>query len=331
MNHPGTILSAKCIQELQARYKAKHPITLRAYAKLLQETPPDFTPTPCQKICVMWDKSIDQGEHIAIKDAPMAYRLALQFLLTQDPSYAAKSIQIITAWMNACTTCTGDNQQLSASWSQTLFARTLELLRYTYKDFPTTLIPRYMAWMNAVMLPAINKPITWTFQAGPIKDLYTNWHASILECKIQYAILINDTTAFKTCIGDFKKMVQVIIKLPYYLANETLYRDHMHGCMSLASLTHVAEIAYHQGVDLYSDLLKNAIEASAKISLGEIPPSLPQPIQKASYWPYAWSIAYNHYVNRKNIPMPNTKRLLDQHPVDYSWLMSSSTALTHSR
>ena len=185
--------------------------------------------------------------------------------------------------------------------------------------------------------PAINKPITWKFQINKEKneyDTYTNWHCAILEARLQVALLKDDIKSVQACFDMYKRILPEIIEAPFKLCNETIYRDVMHGCMSLGSLVNIAEIAWHQGCDLYAfdnSLLRDAIEATAAVCTGEVPAGLPVPVlNKVQYWPYCWYIAYHHYVGRCKQGMPKTKVLIAKHPVDYSWLFSSSCALTHA-
>jgi hypothetical protein len=307
---------------------------MKALAKLDGETPIVHTCKPVAKVCVMWNGS-KQGEEIALNDGPMAYRYVLKYILTGETHFADKALDIIDTWMNICTECTGDNAQLSASWSQVNFARSLELLSFLYKSERTKVVKaKYIKWYDKVMLPAINKPITWKFQTKQGYDTYTNWHCAILEARLQIALLKDDLKSCNECFAMYKDILTEIIEPPFNLCNETIYRDVMHGCMSLGSLVNVAELAWHQGCDLYSlndNLLRKAVEATAAVCNGKIPEGLPVPsLNKVQYWPYAWYIAYNHYVNRCKQPMPNTKDLIEKHPVDYSWLFSSSCALTHT-
>ena len=339
IKHPATIISLQTIESMKQRIKDKHPQTLKALAKLDGETPSTHTCKPVNKICVMWNGD-KQGEEIALNDGPMAYRYILKYILTGESQFAEKAIDIINKWIDVCTECTGDNAQLSSSWSQVNFARSLELLLFLNKSDKSDksnklerMKERYIKWYDKVMLPAINKPITWKFQTKQGYDTYTNWHCAILEARLQVALLKDDVKGVNECFDLYKRILVEIIETPFNLCNETIYRDVMHGCMSLGSLVNIAEMAWHQGCDLYSynnNLLKNAIEATAAICDGKIPAGLPvQSLNKVQYWPYAWYIAYNHYVNRCKQAMPNTSKLITKYPVDYSWLFSSSCALTH--
>jgi hypothetical protein len=329
MKHPATLMSDHCINALKSRVQSGNVMTKRALAKLQQET--TYKPRPVTKVCVMWNGE-KTGENIALEDGPNAYRYTLLYLITSEPDYAEKAISILNEWITTCKECTGDNAQLTSSWSQVNFARTVELLKYYYPPAITkhNIYEKYIKWFDRVMAPALNKPITWKFTNG---DTYTNWHCSVLEARMQIALLRDNMTLFNESVSQFRVILPEIIEQPYKLCNETLYRDVMHGCMSLGSLVNVAELAWHQGVNLYATnnyLLKDAIEATAAVCMGDYKPEqFPTPLNKVQYWPYGWYIAYNHYNKRLKQNMPKTKALIDKHPVDYSWLFSCSCALTH--
>ncbi len=325
MKHPCTTLCATDISRLQDEYKSG--TYKRWFKKLFAETPVEHQPRPCKRVCVMWDKSCKDGENICLEDGPMAYRFALMYVITNDSKFAEKSLDIITAWVRTCKECTGDNQQLSASWSQTNFARAMELLM-TYPRTGGVKIA-YLEWYTRVMEKCVMKRIEWSFKNG---DAFTNWHCAVLECRMQIAILRDAQSAFTECVELYKSILDVIIEKPWNLPNETVYRDFMHGCMSIGSMVNICETAYHQGVDLYKlrdNLLCKVVEASAAIVLGEVPRDLPQALQKVQYWPYGWYTARNHFVCRKNLVMKYTTMLIKKFPVDYSWLFHCCTALTH--
>lgn len=329
--HPATLMSEDCIISLLSRVQMGDALIKRAIAKLEQETPLSFKARPIKRVCVMWTGK-KEGENIALEDGPMAYRLVLLFLITKKPEYAEKAIYILNEWINNCQECTGDNAQLTSSWSQVNFARSIELLSfyYTASIAKYNIKEKYLKWFDKVMAPAINKPITWKFTNG---DIYTNWHCSVLEARMQIALLRDDQKTFNESVSQFKVILPEIIEQPYKICNETLYRDVMHGCMSLGSLVNVAELAWHQGINLYecnNFLLRDSIEATAAICMGDYKPeAFPVTLNKVQYWPYAWYIAYKHYNKRLGHQMPKTKALISKHPVDYSWLFSCSCALTH--
>jgi Alginate lyase len=96
------------------------------------------------------------------------------------------------------------------------------------------------------------------------------------------------------------------------LAQETC-RDFGHTFYGLAAMINAAEIARHQGIDLYGEEAKRittAMEFHAAFVLGK---PIPQwlgggrlNIRAGS----TWEIAYNHYHNRLGMKLPETEKLI---------------------
>lgn len=83
--------------------------------------------------------------------------------------------------------------------------------------------------------------------------------------------------------------------------------------MGLAALINAAEIAYHQGLDLYAEFterITTAMEFHADIILGSPwPTGLCQDSLNISV-SQTWEIAYNHYHNRIGKTLPQTEKLI---------------------
>ena len=90
------------------------------------------------------------------------------------------------------------------------------------------------------------------------------------------------------------------------LCQETC-RDLRHVQHGFGGLIQTAEIAWHQGVDLYSERgnrLLTGLEFYAKYVLGaQVPPNLCKGVLSSTDAMPSWEIAYNHYNHRMNLPM----------------------------
>jgi hypothetical protein len=102
-------------------------------------------------------------------------------------------------------------------------------------------------------------------------------------------------------------------------------RDLWHAQMGIAPLVASAEIAWHQGVDVYShanNRLLTAVEWHAPFILGDTagwPTAFssterqyrggPAPGVRGDIWPYH-ELVFNHYHRRLGLPAPQTGRLL---------------------
>lgn len=92
-------------------------------------------------------------------------------------------------------------------------------------------------------------------------------------------------------------------------------RDLLHSEMAFASAINTAEIAWHQGIDLYSldaKRLTAFMEFNSSLRLGntnEISSLYSNGLTPRGLAP-TYEIAYNHYHNRKGIYLPNTNKLI---------------------
>lgn len=99
--------------------------------------------------------------------------------------------------------------------------------------------------------------------------------------------------------------------LPGYTAETA--RDFGHVEESFASEINAAEMAWHQGIDVYTPQAKRLttfMETESKLRLGERPPES----MTAKLIPYGlvgtFEVAYNHYANRMGIALPNTLQIV---------------------
>lgn len=134
---------------------------------------------------------------------------------------------------------------------------------------------------------------------------------------------LDDRAAFDSQIEELRRQITHYI----YADGQTLEtpRDLWHAQMGMAPLVASAEIARHQGVDLYSyadNRLLTGVEWHIPFLLGDTAgwPQVfsstekkyeggPPPGKRAELWPF-YELVYNHYHNRAGLPTPNTLRLL---------------------
>ena len=200
-------------------------------------------------MCALHVGAAAGGARGAVRRA-QAWAHALWYSITRDERFARSAVAIVLAWCEACTACTGDNRQLEAAWSQCCFARALELLKAEWPGIAATgALPRYLAWFDRVMAPALRAPITWKINGG---DAASNWHAAVAEALMQVAVLRDDARAFDAAVAEFRRILPIIIK-PSGFGNEVL-RDLKHAQMAQGSLLQICEIAWAaRGLDLYRE------------------------------------------------------------------------------
>ncbi len=92
-------------------------------------------------------------------------------------------------------------------------------------------------------------------------------------------------------------------------------RDLGHVDASFISTMNTAEIAWHQGIDLYTPMaarLTAFMEMQARLRLGEAPPeSVKEPLLALGTGPGAYEMAYDRFHNAMGLDLPGTLRFLD--------------------
>ena len=92
-------------------------------------------------------------------------------------------------------------------------------------------------------------------------------------------------------------------------------RDLGHTDMAIGAAINVAEMAWHQGIDIYSIFEERYTafsELQAKLRLGyTLPNTLYGGVVSPTTMHATWEILYNHYHNRRGIELPFTKQLIN--------------------
>ena len=157
-----------------------------------------------------------------------------------------------------------------------------------------------------------------------------NWGAIVNRCRIACAIFLEDKELYQAAVNYFLG-ANDNGALPNYVAAsgqcQETGRDQGHTQLGLGALCETCEMAWSQGTDLWGALdnrLMKGMEYTARYNLGydvpfetwtdctglyndwTEPGSMGRGVIRSVY-----DLAYNHYVGRKGLKMPYTKKILD--------------------
>ncbi|MCR5180200.1 MAG: alginate lyase family protein [Bacteroidaceae bacterium] len=156
-----------------------------------------------------------------------------------------------------------------------------------------------------------------------------NWGAVVNRCRMACAIFLKDSTLYKASI-DYFLHANDNGALPHYVGPtgqcQETGRDQGHAQLGLGMLCDICELAWQQGDDLWGALdnrLMKGIEYSARYNLGYDVPfeqwtdctglyndwKVPGAMGRGKLWSI-YEKPYNHYVKRKGLKMPYTKKVL---------------------
>ena len=274
--------------------------------------------------------SSSQDADVSRGDATAAYTQALLWYFTDDATYAARSIAILNSWagLQAFTAGT-DQDRLQAGWIGAVLAPAAEIMRL-YPGWTPGEIGRVQAMFKRAFYPQLNTA--------------SNWNGNVDLTQIDALLAI---AVFNEDEGEFNRgLARLNARSPAYfyltadgpkpqpiagdggdpqkfwfnpakwidgLTQESCRDNGHHAQFALGSALHASEVAWHQGVDVYSGnqarytaaMELMAAQFLAGSMLGVSRNDVATPDRYAT-----WEVGYTHYHNRAGVDLPNTRRLI---------------------
>lgn len=257
-----------------------------------------------------------------VKDGTAAYTMALQWYVERDKAYAEKAIEIMNDWACTLDSVVNHNRQLKVGTGGVKYLNAAEILKHSYPDWKDEDRKKFEDMVMEKLYPVIKD---WTPRYNG------NWDAANGQTLMCIGIFMDRRDIFDAACrmmldGDSNGAIK-----NYYRPNgqcQESGRDQHHVQMGLGFMGCVAEIAWHQGVDLYGafdNRLYNAFEYTARYMNGE-----EVPYEKYVTW-YGrpvfgdtiaegfrdrpmpvWERVYRHYHGRKGMEMPYTRKMIEK-------------------
>ncbi|MFI6347219.1 alginate lyase family protein [Streptomyces sp. NPDC050560] len=334
-NHPGVLLSKDQLDTVRDRVDDGKQPWLRAYLTMRDSKygALDYRANPFTTVQCPPDTRPGHGCVEEREDAVAAYTQALLWYITREKAHAAKAEEIMDAWSARVRRHTDGNAGLQAAWSGSTWARAAEIVRHTGAGWPRARVDRFAAMLRTAYQPEVTKPVP---------DYNGNWDLAMTDAAVGIAVFLDDHDAFDRALDRFRARVPAYFylssdgKLPktvpgsssrtpdeirkYWFGQDTFTdglaqescRNFMHVGYSLAATGHIAETAWHQGVDLYSgvkDRLAAALEFHARYQLGaKAPARLCGGKVERTMGPDV-EVPLNHLKNRAGVSLPETEKL----------------------
>lgn len=354
-NHPGVLVSRAQLDKARSRVQAGQQPWKSAYDAMRDSPLASLSRTPAPRAVVECGPSSNPNNGCSEEreDALAAYTQALLWYLTRDDRHARKAIQVLDAWSAVIKDHTNHNARLQTGWAGASFARAAELMKHTYGGWAQA--DRFARVLREVYLPEIRN-------GGGCTN--GNWELIMMDAAIGIAVFLDDRAAFDKAVGIWRGRVPGYVYLTsdgsrpkapstcpakdtqaeivaYWhgqtrfvdgLAQETC-RDFGHTGWGLQAAAHVAETAWHQGVNLYreaQDRLTKAAYFHANHELGAAVPSwLCGGSVKRGLGPTT-EVVVNHYRNRLGVQMDTSQRYTEsRRPAGASYFYGWET-LTHA-
>jgi hypothetical protein len=265
-------------------------------------------------------------------DMEAVYALARMWYFTGNAAYAQKAHDILISWATTNTTFDGNEAGLAMGDYAYRFAGGADILRGTWSGWTsadTTTVQNYFAnvlWPNCQS----NNNVTGPCNKGDIE----------MEAGIAIAVFCDDTTKFNHIVNMFRTYhgAGVTDTLPTGQLGES-GRDAGHAFGALNAMAWTAEVAYKQGVDLFSELDNRLLACGEYFSRNTYTTDNPYIPFGTIDWqwlnnaagPYggdreAFYILQNAYKNRKGLPTPWIDRKLQEDTLDGANWMYARTA-----
>jgi hypothetical protein len=253
-------------------------------------------------------------------DMSAVYNLAQMWYFTGNTAYAQKAHDILLSWATTQTSFSGQEMDLSLGDYAVCYVGGADILRATWPgwtDADTTTVKNYF---ENVTWPATLAGFNTT---GP-----ANKGMLYLEAGIAVAAFCDDVDKFNHCIDVYRTSPAsgLLNTLPTGEMGET-GRDEGHADGTLAGMAVISEIAWKQGIDLYSEQDNRLLacgEYYARNSLVFDSPFVPFGTIDYTYYANAayyntadrstFAIIQNAYKTRKGLPTPWIDLKLPQQP-----------------
>jgi Alginate lyase len=353
--HPGVLVSKAQLDTAKARVNAGTQPWKQAYDAMRASDYASLSRTPKPRAVVECGPSSNPNHGCTDErgDALAAYTQALLWYITNDRRHGDKAVQLMDAWSAVLTDHTGHNARLQTGWAGASFARAAEIIKYTFPSWPQA--NRFATLLREVYLPEIRN-------GGGCTN--GNWELIMMDAAVGIAVHLDDRAAFDKAVGIWRGRVPGYIyqstdgsrpKAPstcpgkdtqeeivdYWqgqsrfedgLAQETC-RDFGHTGWGFAAMAHVAETAWHQGVDLYAEARDRMMDASyfhVRYELGAAVPSWLCGGSVDKGLGATTEVLVNHYRNRLNLPMDTSQRYTEsKRPAGANYFLAWET-LTHA-
>ncbi|MEX0685307.1 MAG: alginate lyase family protein [Balneolales bacterium] len=302
----------------------------------------DHEPQPFQHYI---DPAAHQGspgdimQPILRADSEAAYGSALHWVVTRDEAHAKKAIEILNAWswkIESIHPWEDGPLSTSYNWPRMMYAA--DIIRKTYDGWSEE---------DQEQFARVLRSIVWPGSAGRAidKDNKNNWRSHAVHNRLTIAVYLEDEEWFSEAIFILKDQIASYC-YPSGQSIETV-RDMYHSQMGIGAMVTAAEIAWNQGVDVYSYLnnrLLRCVEWHIPHIMGLENADWPDTFDSPFYAPdnqridgdyvvkwerrvpvrrgrfdqpravgralHFYEIVHNHYHNRKGLDTPNTEKML---------------------
>jgi hypothetical protein len=319
--HPGSVVGQAELDVVKAKLAAGEEPWTRALGRLRGlAVAGRFDTAPRSEA--------DQKEH-----ARQAYANALVWATTGDDAAARRGIAILNVWGRTFTgyvPAEGQNL-LVAGWIGALLAPAAEILR-DHPDWKPADRERVKRMFTTAFAPALTQMSPWNGNVDLTQiDALMNIAVCCEDERLlalglerlrrrgpAYFYLASDAEAARSIEGDGGDVAAFWSRPATWsdgLTQESCRDNGHHAQFALASALHAAEVAWHQGIDVYGEQRDRSVAAMELLARQLLERSMlgccgaDRDATTGDLYD-TFAVGYHHYHHRLGIDLPHTERLL---------------------
>ena len=321
--HPGIMHNAVELTFIKSKIQAGEQPWSDAF-KQLQESPYaklDWEPEPRAHVQRGPYNKPNIGGDDFMRGGAAAYTQALQWVMTDNVAYAKKAATILYAWSSTLEKISHHDTRLLVGMAGIQYCNAAELLKHTWDEWAEKEQAQFESMLRTIFYPII-------------RDFFPaangNWDASMQQTMMAMGVFLDDSAMFERAVkytrnGEGKGAINHYFNA--FGQCQESGRDQAHTQMGLEYLVNACEIAWKQGVDLYSEYdnrIAKGFEYTAKYNLGhEVPFERYVPYNKRDIHEVISEKArgklrpmyekiINHYHRRMGMDMPWSREALSK-------------------
>lgn len=319
--HPGALDSKAGLEFVKAKIEAGEQPWTSWFNKARSSSWATRTTTGATTFDAHGGEAQSAGE-----DSGAAYIQALLWIYSGNETYAKSSIAILNAWSGLKSiTASDDQNRLQAGWMGAELGPAAELMR-SYSGWKSTEITAFQAMFRRAFYPLLNTMSTWN----------GNVDLTQIDAMMSIAVFNEDENEFNLGLKRLKKRMPSYFYLKsdgptpppidgdggnpqQFWSNPTKWVDGLnqetcrdnghHAQFALGSALHSVEVAWNQGVDVYTvyqERFTAALELLAlQLTSGSMQGTCSNESPTSDRYD-TFEIGYSHYHYISGVALPNS-------------------------
>lgn len=305
--HPGINQTRQDLDYLKRLIDRDQQPWKGAFDRLIKATDTTYRPEPYAHVLRGPYAKPNIGGDALFHSAAMAYNCALLWYVTGDHHYATTAIRILNSWSAHLWDFDYNDAKLLSGWTGHVFCNAAEILRYTNAGWQKADIDRFTGMLMTVYYPLLRHYF-------PTAN--GNWDGAICHTLLSIAIFTDNHSLFNDAVDHLLHGPVNGSIFKYIYPNgecQESPRDQGHVQLGLGEFAGAAQVAYTQGVDLFSiaeDRIGRGLEYTAGYILGDTPYCYCEISPRARHLSNNYEYVYRHYA-AMGLELPFVSRAAD--------------------